>query len=306
MAAPPSIPTPDATGSDAASQSLVGLHDTTEYEFGSPSKNRKVLLHYSPSILDAGGFSQFVEETERSIEEYFHAKLLSRQTSSIPSGEVVSLVFATWPEPGQSDDMQLWVGLVHFRHGDTVTLNLFAKKDDAGAQGEYERLLKSLRKNPAERPLLAAVRQSMRPPVAGGPTSFPANAVSLELADDYLRPTTFHFATPSHESITLKVTGDQVADAVPAVPGAIVSHLDSLGKPVRVRKSRPLWDSRPSAKKVAMVAEVAPALIPKSKITSIQFNFAGKPLNLQVSIESEKSDVGEWAKAIQEELNKQN
>lgn len=308
MATPSPGTSPDASGA-RPSALLTGLQDTTEYTFGSPTKNRKVLLHHSPAILDEGQFSQFVEETERSIEEYFHAKLLSRQTDSIPSGQVVTLVFAMWPEPGQSEDTQ-WVGIIHFRHGDTATLSLLAKKDDNGAEEEYDRLLKSVRKNPEERPSFAAVRQLMTTPVVAGPTSFPANAVSLELTGDYLRPTAFHFATPSRESITLKVAGAQIAEAAPAQPGEIATHSDVLGKEVRVRKSRPLWNSRPSAKsasaKTAMVESAFAAAAPKVNVASIQLDVAGKPLHMQVAVDNDKSNAGDWAKAIQEELNKPN
>jgi hypothetical protein len=307
MATTPPNSSPGPAGPNPPSPQLAGLEDKTEYKFGSPSTNRKVLLQHSPAVLDAGQFSQFVAETERNIEEYFDAKLLARQPDSIPDGDVVTLVFSIKPEPGQNDETRQWVGIVHFSQGDTATLSLSAKQDDSGAEAEYQRLLKSLRKNPTAQPSFAALRHVMATPVPAGPTSFPANAVSIELTGDYLRPTTFHFATPSRESITLELAGNQVVSAQPVEPGKVAAHPDVLGKPVRVRKSRPLWNSRPSIKRRAMAeSAVAGTLARSSDAASVQFNVAGKPVNLQVSVANAQANAGDWAKAIQAELNKQN
>jgi hypothetical protein len=306
MATTPSNSSPGAAGTNSPSPQLAGLEDKTEYKFGSPATNRKVLLKYSASIVDAGKFSQFVEDTRQNIEEYFHAKLLSRQTGSIPSGNFVTLVFDMRPEPGQIDEPRQWVGIVHFSLGDTVTLSYQARKDDNAAEAEYQRLLKSVRKNSAGPQSFAALRHLMTTPKTASPTSFPVNAVTIDLTGDYLRPTTFHFATPNRESVTLKLAGDRVEVAQPVEPGAIATHLDELGMPVRVRKSRPLWNSRPSAKGKAKVELAAASSMARSStVASIQLDGAsGRPVNLQVAVRNAQSNASEWAKAIQEELEK--
>jgi hypothetical protein len=228
--------------------------DATEYSFGSPSTGRKVLIGHSHEVLDDKQFGEVIEGNIERITGYFKAKLIEKSTDRLKNAEVATLVFDLPAEPGIDGSRRQWVGIVRFRQGDSATLSLLAKGDDREAAAEYRRLLASVQKTGAKLDPLAALRQTLAGPPEPGPAAFPAGVLTIDLTDDYSRPTEFWFSNPLHDQFTLKLlSAPSVAKAPNSGKADTFDTIrDEDGKPVRVLKSRDLWSKRPSATSTAV------------------------------------------------------